>query len=117
MKKVLFILVMALFAATTIKADPSGLLIPLTDVPTTPTNGDNQRSPILMPVLYLDGHTLTAASGTLGSTINILDEDGDVVFTTFVYIEGDITLPSTLSGTYTIEVIRGSQTFVGEIAL
>ena len=48
---------------------------------------------------------------------DILDEDGEVVFTTFVYIEGGITLPSTLSGTYTIEVIRGSQTFVGEITL
>jgi hypothetical protein len=80
-------------------------------------NGLNPRSPILVPVLYIDGHMLTAASGTLGSTINILDEDGDVVFTTYVYIEGDITLPSTLSGTYTIEVIRGSQTFVGQITL
>ncbi len=39
---------------------------------------------------------------------DIFDEDGDVVFTTFVYIEDGITLPSTLSGTYTIEVIRGN---------
>ena len=75
------------------------------------------RAPIPMPVLYLDGHTLTAGSYTLGSTIQILDEDDTVVFSTFIYIEGDIELPTTLSGTYTIRVIRGSQTFEGEITL
>ena len=73
--------------------------------------------PIPMPVLYLDGYTLTAGNGTLGSTIQILDEDGNVVFSTYIYVEGDIELPATLAGTYTIEVIRGSQTFVGEIDL
>ena len=41
-----------------------------------------------------------------------------MVFTSYIYVEGDtITLPSTLSGTYTIEVTRGSLTFVGEIEL
>ena len=118
MKQKLILMGAALLAATTMNADPSGIIVPLTrDVKNTPANGRSQRSPILVPVLYLDGHTLTAADGTLGSTINILDEDGDVVFNTFIYIEGDITLPSPLSGTYAIEVIRGSQTFVGEITL
>ncbi len=117
MKKLFFFLV-ALFTATAMNADPGdGVVIPLNPIITTPNDGGLQRSPILVPVLSIDGYTLTAADGTLGSTINILDEDGDVVFTTFVYIEGDITLPSTLSGTYTIEVIRASQTFVGEITL
>ena len=54
---------------------------------------------------------------TLGSTIQLIDEDGEVVFSTFVYIEGDIELPGSLSGTYTIHVLRGSQTFEGEITL
>ena len=75
------------------------------------------RSPILVPVLYLDGYTLTAGDNTLGSTIQLLDEDGTVVSSTYVYIEGDINLPTILSGTYTIRVIRGSQTFEGSISL
>ena len=83
-----------------------------------PVNNDGQhRSPILVPVLYLDGYTLSAGNGTLGSTIQILDEDGNVVFSTYIYVEGDFELPTTLTGTHTIEVIRGSQTFVGEITL
>ncbi|MBQ9285357.1 MAG: hypothetical protein IJ209_03605, partial [Bacteroidaceae bacterium] len=67
--------------------------------------------------LYLDGYTLTAGNGTLGSTIQLMDEDGTVVYSTFVYIEGDIYLPTTLSGTYTIRVVRSSQTFEGTISL
>lgn len=48
------------------------------------------------------------------------DENGDeqVVYTTTVQEEQtEIVLPSWLFGTYIIEVVRGSQTFVGEIEL
>ena len=116
LKKLFFFL--ALLAATTLKAEQAGFIIPLTqDVNTQPTNGDPARSPILTPVFYLDGYTLTAADNTLGSTVMLLDEDDNVVFTTYVGIEGDIQLPTTLFGTYTIEVVRGGITFIGEIEL
>ena len=84
--------------------------------PTKPEE-PNQKSPIVVPVLYIDGYTLTAGDNTLGTTIQILDEDDEVVFSTYVAIEGDIQLPSTLSGTYTIQVISGDLTFIGEIEL
>ena len=116
MKKKLTILLLALSASMVINADP--IIVPVSPI-VNPSDGDgeNPRSPILVPVLYLDGYTLTAGTGTLGSTIQLLDEDGSVVFSTFIYIEGDIQLPTTLSGTYTIQVLRGSQTFEGEITL
>ena len=114
MKKHLIIL-LALLAATTINAEPE--LVPVRPVPTTPNNGDNPRSPIVVPVFYLDGYTLTASDNTIGSTVELLDEDDNVVFSTYVYIEGDIQLPTTLAGTYTIEVTRAGQTFIGEIEL
>lgn len=118
MKLKIILLAAALFAASAMKADPSGIIVPLTRVvKTTPDNGGHPRMPILVPVLYLDGYTLTAGNGTLGATIQILDEDGNVVFSTYIYVEGDIELPAALTGSYTIEVIRGSQTFVGEITL
>ena len=118
MKLKLILLAAVLFAASTMNADPSGIIVPLKRVvKTTPDNGGDPRTPILVPILYLDGYTLTAGNGTLGSTIQLLDEDDNVVFSTYIYVEGDIELPATLTGTYTIEVIRGSQTFVGEIDL
>jgi len=90
-------------------------LLPKID-PTSPLP-PYQKSPILTPVFYQDGYTLTASSYTVGSTVELLDEDDNVVFSTYIYIEGDIQLPTTLAGTYTIEVTRGSMTFIGEIEL
>ena len=118
MKK-LFFLFVALFVATLTKADPgNGNPVPMTPIVTTPINGGYQRTPVPIPEFYLDGYTLTAGSYTVGSTVELKDVDGDVVFTSYIYVEGDtIVLPSTLSGTYTIEVTRGSLTFVGEIEL
>ena len=81
------------------------------------SNGDHPRSPILVPVLYIDGYTLTASDYTLGSTIQLLDENDNVVFSTYVAIEGEINLPTTLSGTYTILVIRDDATFEGELEI
>ncbi len=117
MKKI-FLLSFALFVATSTYANPGGQPVPLTIDTTHHTgNGNNTRSPIVVPVLYIDGYTLTSGDYTLGSTIQLLDEDDNVVFSTYVAIEGDIQLPATLSGTYTIEVIRGDITFIGEIEL
>ena len=114
LKKLFFFL--ALLAATTMNAAPGDNdPIILHPTPTTPTDGDPARSPILTPVFYLDGYTLTAADNTIGSTVELLDANDNVVFTTYVSIEGDIQLPTTLSGTYTIEVVRGGITFIGEI--
>ena len=116
MKKVLTLLLFCI--ATVVYAEQLGNQINLSAPIIDPDlDGPHTRMPILVPVLYLDGYTLTAGNGTLGATIQILDEDGNVVFSTYIYVEGDIELPATLTGTYTIEVIRGSQTFVGEITL
>ena len=116
MKKKLSILLLALTTCLGTNAEPLPIVLGPTINPHD-NDGDLPRSPILVPVLYLDGYTLTTGNGTLGSTIQLLDEDGTVVFSTFVYVEGDIELPTTLSGTYTIRVLRGSQTFEGEITL
>lgn len=111
------ILVMPMILVASNLRDPGLplLLEPYID-PTEP-NDPYQKSPILVPVFYLDGYTLTASDYTLGSTVELLDEDDNVVFTTYVSIQGDILLPTTLAGTYTIKVTRGGITFIGEIEL
>lgn len=116
-KKILFLLVV-LFAATNIQADPKDPPVPLTPIFNPDhSNGDNPRSPILVPVLYIDGYTLTAGDNTIDSTIRLLDANDNVVFSTYVSIEGDIELPETLSGTYTIQVVFDDITFEGELEL
>lgn len=113
LKNILFL--MALTGAVNIQAQPAE--VPVRPVPTTPDDGLNPRSPILLPVLYIDGYTLTASDNTMGSTIQLLDEYDNVVFSTYVAIEGEIQLPTTLSSTYTILVIRDDATFEGELEL
>ena len=117
MKKKLTILLLALSASMSINADPP-VEVPLEPIINPHDNdGDLPRSPILVPVLYLDGYTLTAGDNTLGATIKLLDGDDNVVFSSFVFVEGDIQLPTTLSGTYTIQVVFDNITFEGEIEL
>ena len=107
----------ALLAASNLQAGPgNGVIIPLNPIKTTPINGEPARTPVVVPVFYIDGHTLTAGDYSVGSTVEIKDGD-DVLFSTYIYIEGDITLLADLAGTYTIEVTRGDQRFIGEIEL
>ena len=76
------------------------------------------KSPVLMPTIVQDGYTLYIISGCAGSTLQLLDEFETVVYSTTITDETEeITLPSTLSGTYEIRLIRGSLTFGGEIEL
>jgi hypothetical protein len=120
MKRYLFIAMMVttvMLPTSYVKADPPGLIISLQFTHPEDDQDPLKRAPILVPVLYIDGYTLTAGDNTLGSTIRLLDANDNVVFSTYVSIEGDIELPETLSGTYTIEVVFDNVTFVGEIEL
>ena len=113
MKRTLLTVAMLATSFAILQADPI-TFVPNEPIPGNPTN---PRSPITLPEFYIDGYTLTAASNTLGSTVELIDGSGSVVFSTYVYIEGDIELPATLSGTYTIRVTRGGQAFIGEITV
>ena len=78
----------------------------------------NPNSPVQMPTVVQDGYTLYIIRGCAGATLILRDEYETEVYSTAITDETDeITLPSTLSGTYEIRLIRGSQTFVGEIEL
>lgn len=120
MEKKFFILmaVLATQAFSSLKADPITpvnleIIVNYDDPIGLP---GQHRSPI--PEFYLDGYTLTAGSYTVGSTVELLDENDNVVYTAYVYVEGDtIVLPATLSGSYKIRVTRDDDTFVGEIEL
>lgn len=115
MLKKISLLALALMSAVIVRAQDVIIVSPTLNPDLG--NGEHQRSPILVPVLYIDGYTLTASDNTLGSTIQLLDENDNVVFSTYVAIEGDILLPTTLSGTYTIRVIHDDEVFEGELEL
>lgn len=87
----------------------------------TQPDRDHTRTPVYIPEVGQIGYTLYFHDET-DFTVNLysVDEDDNLTleYTTFVPSTTEtVTLPSDLSGTYVIEVIRGEQHFEGEIVL
>ena len=83
-----------------------------------PLGNGNPRSPIEVPLVYIDDHTLTFAVGHPDYTLIIKDEDGYVVYTTTVFsTDIEVILPSTLSGDYEVNLVMGNWLFTGWINL
>lgn len=74
------------------------------------------KSPIIPPSVSLDDHILYFDTPCDGCTLNIVDENDLVVYTTVIPTgTTSLVLPSTLSGEYIIEIIRGNYCFWGLI--
>lgn len=113
MKKIL-LAIMLLFA-TNITTMLGG------DVILNPTSSHEQGNKPKMPAAPIhadqDGFTITFGEGCIGCPITLFDEDENIVFTAIVNAEGIVNLPDSLSGTFELQLERGSITFVGEIEL
>lgn len=81
------------------------------------TSGNKPRTPIEIPEVYIDGYTLTFETSCIGCPITLVDEEDNIVYTTYVDETGTVELPTTLTGVFELQLIRGSITFVGEIEL
>ena len=81
---------------------PVGLEVGYTD----PEEGSDppQRGPVLVPEVSIEDYTLTFSTPCYGYTLELLDEDGDVVYTTII-TSTTVNLPTTLSGEYQLRLI------------
>lgn len=81
-------------------------------------NGEFPRAPVQVPYITIDGHTLYTRDIWFDAVLKIVDGDGEVVYTTFVF-QGTptVTLPDDLSGDYELQIIRGNICFYGDISL
>ena len=66
--------------------------------PTT-SQGGPQRGPVLVPEVSIEDYTLSFDTSCYGCTLTLLDEDGEVAYTTIITSD-TLVLPSTLSGEY-----------------
>lgn len=85
-----------------------------------PDDGDlgQQRGPVLIPDLSLDGYSLIFNTPCDGYTLRLLDENGSVVYSTVIPTgTTSLVLPSYLSGEYEIQIIQGNICFYGYITL
>lgn len=74
------------------------------------------RNPIYVPNVTIDGTTLHFEHSCIGCSIHLLQDDV-IVYSDVVDENGEVQLPSNLSGVYQLQLQFGSITFVGEIEL
>jgi len=103
--------------ATPVLAD--GIDVPLGVGAIDPTiNNPYPKTPIYIPSASLDGHTFYINGGHADFVVQLLDEDDNVVYQTVMPSDvSSIVLPSTLSGTYQIQLLWGDWMFYGWINL
>lgn len=92
------------FSSVCVNAAPVPVALQVTAVDPTTNQGGNPRSPVLVPEVSIEDYTLTFTTPCYGYTLELLDEDGDVVYTTIVN-STTVNLPSTLSGEYQLRLI------------
>ena len=84
----------------------------------TPGGLGNGKTPILIPTLWQNGYLLDFHGTHADYVLRILDATDNVVYFAVVpSMQTQVWLPTTLSGTYRIELISGDLLFYGYITL
>ena len=122
MKSYIFIWAILLAATSASLADEvsyNGTPVTLTKVNDDDFGSQGRpRTPVNFPLVFINGHTLYLYDGCNNTTIEIKNEEGLVVYSTFV-AEGteSLSLPAALSGAYTLCIERDNIIYVGKIEL
>lgn len=87
-------------------------------IDTTTSTGSNPKTPVFIPQIHQNGHTLYLNRGCDDSTIILIDENGVEVFSSYI-MDGYslVNIPEWLVGTYEIHIHRGNYCFYGQIVL
>lgn len=82
------------------------------------TVGPIKRSPVMIPSVSLEDHTLFFNTSCDGCTLQLINEDGDLEYNVIIPENTTtVTLPFNLEGEYLIQIIRGQYCFYGYIEL
>lgn len=119
MKKTkLIALLMAIMPFQSVCVNATPEVIPLDVTYDDPTNnqGPPPKDPVIIPKVSIEDYTLYFTTPCYGCTLRLVDEDDNVVYTTIITSD-TLVLPSTLSGTYTMQIVQGFYCFYGDITL
>ena len=106
------------FTSVNVYADPEGVVLQVGY--DEPDWGDDglQKTPILIPEVSLDDHTLIFDTPCDGCTLRLVDANNNVVYSTVIPTgTTSLVLPSSLSGEYKILIIQDNLYFYGYINL
>ena len=102
MKTKLFALMMAFVPFSNVSIDAAPVPVNLSIEDPTINQEGSHRGPAI-PLVGIEDYTLTFTTPCYGYTLELLDEDGDVVYTTIVTSD-TLVLPSTLEGEYQLRL-------------
>lgn len=74
--------------------------------------GGVSRSPMRLPIIYIDARTLMFEDSLIGSEVTIL-QNGQEVYADTVGADGNIVLPDCLSGEYELQIVIGDYIITG----
>lgn len=77
-----------------------------------------RRSPVSIPLLYIDGYNLQFETPCDNSILRLVNEEGEVQYSTSIPANTTtLTLPSYLSGVYELQIIQGLYCLYGDVKL
>ena len=104
MKTKIFALMMAFMPFSNVCVNAAPVPVNLSIEDPTINQGDPHRGPVTVPGVYIEDYTLTFSTSCYGYTLELLDGDGEVAYTTIIN-STTVNLPSTLSGEYQLRLI------------
>ena len=116
----LLTLVMALLSLTSefASAFPIGVQLQVRWGDPIDDKDNTHRGPVLIPSICIEDYTLYFDTPCDGCTLRVVNEDGDVEYTTVIADGTDeLELPSYLESEYELQIVRGNFCFYGIIEL
>ena len=116
MKTKIFAFMMAFMPFSSVCVEAAPVPVHLSIIDPTEDQGEPHRGPVLVPEIDIEDHTLSFDTSCYGCTLILLNEDGEVAYTTIITSDS-LVLPSTLSGDYELRLIPtgGSYYFYGYV--
>ena len=119
--RLLFVAIILMSSHIYIQAEEYDVVLSATAERTDPIpNPDKKRTTSFAPsvTLHIDGHRFSWGSQFSFCGIELLTEDGTMVFSQPLNgMESSVTIPETLSGTFTIVMYLGEMVYMGEVTI
>lgn len=113
-----FLVAVLTLSSARVSALPAEVILSVDIIDPTDETNNPHRGPVLIPEVSIDSYTLLFMTPCDGCLLRIVNEDDEVVYSTIIPFGTDtLVLPSSLSGSYELQIIRGNYVFYGDISL